>query len=192
MTSTGIEELAVPGAFLVTPGMHRDDRGVFYEAVRTDDLERLTGRPFRPRQINYSVSRRGTLRGLHGVRVPPGQAKFVTCVRGVVRDIIVDLRVGSPSFGAHSVTVLEADSGRSVLVPEGAGHGFLALTDDACICYVVSTPYVPGTQFEVDALDPELALPWGLTEPPILSGKDAAAPTVAEAASRGLLASWAG
>ncbi|WP_244933111.1 dTDP-4-dehydrorhamnose 3,5-epimerase family protein [Micromonospora tulbaghiae] len=90
------------------------------------------------------------------------------------------------------MTVLEADSGRSALVPEGAGHGFLALTDDACICYVVSTPYVPGTQFEVDALDPELALPWGLTEPPILSGKDATAPAVAEAASRGLLASWAG
>jgi NDP-hexose 5-epimerase len=82
------------------------------------------------------------------VAVPPGQAKYVTCVRGALRGIVVDLRVGSPAFGAHHVTLLDAESGRCMYVPEGVGHGFLSLTDDACICYVVSTPYVPGTQVQ--------------------------------------------
>nr|AGO50619.1 NDP-hexose 3, 5-epimerase [Streptomyces lusitanus] len=155
--------------------------------MRGDLLEKATGVPFRPRQINYSVSRRHTLRGIHSVRIPPGQAKYVTCVRGALRDIVVDLRIGSPTFGEHRVNVLDADSGRSVYVPEGVGHGFLALTDDACICYVVSSTHVPGTQIDINPLDPDLGLPWDCPEPPLISDKDAKAPTVAEAVRAGLL-----
>ncbi|MHA4818712.1 dTDP-4-dehydrorhamnose 3,5-epimerase family protein [Streptomyces aculeolatus] len=180
----------VPGAFVFTPQAITDERGAFFEALRCDQVEAATGQPFRPEQINYSVSRRNTLRGIHSVAVPPGQAKYVTCVRGALRDIVVDLRVGSPAFGAYQVTHLDAASGRSVYVPEGAGHGFLALTDDACICYVVSTRYVPGTQIDINPLDPDLALPWGFTEPPLMSEKDAAAPGTGEALAAGLLAPW--
>jgi dTDP-4-dehydrorhamnose 3,5-epimerase len=126
-------------------------------------------------------------RGIHSVRIPPGQAKYVTCVRGSLRDIVVDLRIGSPTFGEHRVNVLDADSGRSVYVPEGGGHGFLALSDDACICYVVSTTYVPGTQIDVNPLDPDLDLPWDCPQPPLISDKDAKAPTVAEAVRAGML-----
>ncbi|MFF8971306.1 dTDP-4-dehydrorhamnose 3,5-epimerase family protein [Streptomyces sp. NPDC014995] len=185
-----VVESRVPGAFVFTPKQIRDERGAFFEALRCDRVEAVTGRPFRPEQINYSVSRRNTLRGLHGVAVPPGQAKYVTCVRGALRDIVVDLRVGSPTFGAHDVTLLDADSGRCVYVPEGVGHGFLSLTDDACICYVVSTPYVPGTQIDINPLDPDLALPWGFGEPPLMSEKDARAPGVQTALASGLLANW--
>lgn len=180
----------VPGVFLFTPDQVRDERGSFFEAFRYDQVEAVTGRPFRPEQINYSVSRRNTLRGMHGVAVPPGQAKYVTCVRGALRDIVVDLRVGSPMFGEFHVTSLTAESGRCVYVPEGVAHGFLALTDDACICYVVSTMYVPGTQVDINALDPVLGLPWALDEPPLMSEKDAKAPGVHEALAAGLLASW--
>ena len=77
-------------------------------------------------------------------------------------------------------------------VPEGVGHGFLALTDDTCVCYAVSSAYVPGTQFEINALDPALALPWGFTEPPLMSAKDAAAPGITQAAASGILATWTG
>ncbi|MER6834366.1 dTDP-4-dehydrorhamnose 3,5-epimerase family protein [Streptomyces cellulosae] len=182
-----IEELTLPGTYVITPTLIPDARGSFYEAMRGDLLEKATGVPFRPRQINYSVSRRHTLRGIHSVRIPPGQAKYVTCVRGALRDIVVDLRIGSPTFGEHRVNVLDADSGRSVYVPEGVGHGFLALTDDACICYVVSSTHVPGTQIDINPLDPDLGLPWDCPEPPLISDKDAKAPTVAEAVRAGLL-----
>ncbi|GAA2062634.1 MULTISPECIES: dTDP-4-dehydrorhamnose 3,5-epimerase family protein [Streptomyces] len=182
-----IEELSLPGTYLITPDRIPDARGTFYEAMRSDALEEATGVVFRPRQINYSVSRRHTLRGIHSVRIPPGQAKYVTCVRGALRDVVVDLRIGSPTFGMHRVNTLDAESGRSVYVPEGVGHGFLALTDDACICYVVSTTHVPGTQIDINPLDPELDLPWDCPQPPLISHKDATAPTVAEAVRAGLL-----
>ncbi|MFI9723679.1 dTDP-4-dehydrorhamnose 3,5-epimerase family protein [Streptomyces sp. NPDC052396] len=181
-----IEEMTIPGTFLITPDQLPDDRGVFFEAMRCDRLAGA-GIDFTPRQINYSVSKRHTLRGLHSVSIPPGQAKFVTCVRGALRDIVVDLRIGSPAFGRHQVSELTAESGRSVYVPEGVGHGFLALTDDACICYVVSSTYVPGTQIDINPLDPELDLPWNCPEPPLISEKDAKAPTLAEAVAAGLL-----
>ncbi|MGW0499665.1 dTDP-4-dehydrorhamnose 3,5-epimerase family protein [Streptomyces sp. NPDC003007] len=185
-----VVETRVPGAYVFTPKQIRDERGAFFEAFRSDRVEAVTGRPFRPEQINYSVSRLNTLRGIHGVAVPPGQAKYVTCVRGALRDIVVDLRVGSPTFGEHHVTLLDAGSGRCVYVPEGVGHGFLSLTEDACICYVVSTPYVPGTQIDLDPLDADLALPWGFSEPPLMSEKDANAPGVRAALAAGSLADW--
>lgn len=187
-----ITELDIPGAFRITPHHIRDGRGSFYEALRVDDLEKELGRSFTPKQINYSVSRRNTLRGIHSVTSPPGQAKLVTSVRGVLRDILVDLRIGSPTYGRHVSNVLDADAGVSVFVPEGVGHGFLTLTDDACICYVLSTAHVPGTQVDINPLDPELDLPWGFTEPPLMSDKDASAPTVAEALRAGLLTPWQG
>ncbi|GAA2427490.1 dTDP-4-dehydrorhamnose 3,5-epimerase family protein [Streptomyces macrosporus] len=185
-----IVETAVPGAYTLVPDLLRDERGSFHEGMRAGELEKVLGHPFVPRQINYSVSRRNTLRGIHGVAIPPGQAKYVTCVRGALRDIVVDLRVGSPAFGRYEVNELDAVSGRAVYVPEGVGHGFLALTDDTCICYVLSTEHVPGTQIDIDPLDPDLALPWGFTERPLMSEKDARAPTVAEAMGAGLLATW--
>ncbi|WP_121715882.1 dTDP-4-dehydrorhamnose 3,5-epimerase family protein [Streptomyces sp. E5N91] len=182
-----IEEMSIPGAFLITPDQLSDERGAFYEALRCDMLERAVGVPFQPQQINYSVSKRHTLRGIHSVSIPPGQAKFVTCVRGALRDIVVDLRIGSPAFGRHQVTELDAVSGRSVYVPEGVGHGFLALTDDACICYVVSSTYVPGTQIDINPLDPDLDLPWDCPQEPLISEKDAKASSLAEALASGTL-----
>ncbi|MFD3976290.1 dTDP-4-dehydrorhamnose 3,5-epimerase family protein [Streptomyces cyaneofuscatus] len=185
-----VEETAIPGALVVTPRRHVDRRGDFYEGLRTDVLEHELGRPFPVRQINYSTSGRNTLRGLHGVAIPPGQVKYVTCVQGALRDIIVDLRIGSPAFGRHHVTELDAGSGRSVVIPEGVGHGFLTLTDDARICYVLSTLYVPGTQIDIDPLDRDLALPWGFTQPPLMSDKDAGAPSLAEVTATGRLPRW--
>ncbi|MEO3930511.1 dTDP-4-dehydrorhamnose 3,5-epimerase family protein [Micromonosporaceae bacterium B7E4] len=185
-----VRELELSGCFLVTPAPHADRRGSFHEGFRADLLRRETGRDFPVRQINYSTSRRNTLRGLHGVTVPPGQAKYVSCVRGALLDVIVDLRVGSPTFGRHVQTTLTPQSGASILIDEGMGHGFLALADDTCISYVLSTTYVPGTQFEINPFDPDLAIPWPLSEPPLISEKDAAAISVAEAVASGLLPRW--
>lgn len=187
-----IVETAVPGALLVTPEKLSDERGSFYESMRVDLLADALGHAFEPRQINFSVSRRNTLRGIHSVADPPGQQKYVTCVRGAVQDIVVDLRVGRPAFGRYASNLLDADSGRCVYVPQGVGHGFLAMTDDACICYVLSSVHVPGTQIDINPFDEDLALPWDVREPPLVSAKDTRAPTAAAAISAGILAEGAG
>ncbi|MFE3720095.1 dTDP-4-dehydrorhamnose 3,5-epimerase family protein [Streptomyces cyaneofuscatus] len=185
-----ITELEIAGVFVLTPDRIVDSRGSFHEALRTDEFERETGHVFSPRQINYSVSNRNTLRGIHGVTTPPGQAKFVTCVRGVLRDFVVDLRVGSPTFGQSVSNQLDTHSSRSVYIPEGVGHGFLTLTDDACISYVLSTVYVPGTQIDINPMDPDLAIPWGFAEYPLISAKDAQAPSLKDTLSAGKLMDW--
>ncbi|MFJ9865375.1 dTDP-4-dehydrorhamnose 3,5-epimerase family protein [Streptomyces sp. NPDC101165] len=183
-------ETSIPGVYVVEPKQLVDERGTFFESLRTEELGRIVGESFVPRQINYSVSRRNTLRGLHSVTIPPGQAKFVSCVRGALRDFVVDLRVGSPTFGTYESNLLDDTSGRAVYVPEGVAHGFLALADDSCICYVLSSAHVPGTQIDIDPLDPDLAVPWGFTEPPIISDKDRSASSLADALTAGILAEW--
>jgi NDP-hexose 3,5-(Or5-) epimerase len=186
-----VSPMAVPGAYRIEPDQFPDSRGRFFESVRASTLFAAAGWELAVRQVNISVSRRNTLRGIHGTKVPPGQAKFVTCLRGRALDIAVDLRVGSPTFGHHDVTDQSPESGAAVYLPDGVGHAFLALTDDTLMCYLCSEEYEDGTMIEIDALDPDLALPWGLAEPPIRSVKDAKAPTLAEAAAAGLLPTFA-
>jgi NDP-hexose 3,5-(Or5-) epimerase len=182
--------MTVPGAYRIEPELRNDSRGCFHESVRSSTLLAASGWGLAIRQVNFSASRRDTLRGIHGTTVPPGQAKFITCVRGLALDIVVDIRVGSPTFGRYDLTYLSPGSGTSVYLPDGFGHAFLTLTDDTCMCYLCSTEYEPGTMIEIDALDPDLALPWRLRKPPLRSAKDAAAPTLAEAAAAGYLPAY--
>ncbi|MER6175760.1 MULTISPECIES: dTDP-4-dehydrorhamnose 3,5-epimerase [unclassified Streptosporangium] len=185
-----VTELSVPDAYRLTPTKHDDRRGYFYEAFRSEVISDAIGYPFTVGQANYSSSRRNTLRGIHGTALPPGQAKLVTCVRGAVLDVVVDLRVGSPTYGKYETTLQDEKSGIAVYLADGLGHAFLALTDDACMNYLCSEAYEPGTMLEIDPRDPEIGIPWGLTEPPIMSDKDAGAPTLAEAAAKGLLPTY--
>ncbi|MEU5553653.1 dTDP-4-dehydrorhamnose 3,5-epimerase [Micromonospora sp. NPDC047793] len=189
--STQITELAVSDAYRITPMKHPDLRGNFFEAYRADVLSKVIGYPFVLEQGNYSLSRRNTLRGIHSTTVPPGQAKLVTCVRGAVLDVVVDLRVGSPTFGRYDVVPLDEDSGVALYLADGLGHAYLALTDDACMSYLCSKTYEPGTMIEVSPLDPDIGIPWGFTEQPIMSEKDRDAPTLKEAEASGRLPTYA-
>ncbi|MET7395826.1 dTDP-4-dehydrorhamnose 3,5-epimerase [Dactylosporangium sp. NPDC005572] len=182
--------MSVRDAYCITPDKHLDRRGFFYEAFRAEELTEVIGYPFVVGQQNYSLSRRNTMRGIHGTTVPPGQAKLVTCVRGAVLDVVVDLRVGSPTFGMMETTRQDEESGLAVYLADGLGHAFLALTDDACMSYLCSESYVPGTMIEINPLDPEIGIPWPLDGPPVMSDKDAAAPTLAEAAAAGRLPTY--
>lgn len=182
-----VSELAIPDAYRLVPSKIEDVRGCFYELFRMEDLAEATGQMFTPAQLNYSVSCRRALRGIHGTCVPPGQAKLVTCVRGAVIDVLLDLRTGSPSFGDFTVNHLDQDSGVALYIPDGIGHGFLALADDTCMSYACSTQYVPGTQLGIHPLDPALALPWQQSGPFVMSEQDLNAPTLADAVSSGLL-----
>ncbi|MFF1946112.1 dTDP-4-dehydrorhamnose 3,5-epimerase family protein [Rhodococcus qingshengii] len=185
-----IEEMSLPNAFRIRSRTHRDRRGSFAELVRESRLSEYIGYPFKVAQVNVSVSRRGTIRGLHGTALPPGQAKLVSCVAGAVLDVAVDMRVGSPTFGMFDVTRQDAESGVSVYLADGLGHGFMALTDGACVNYLCSESYVPGTMIEADPLDPALGIPWQLSGDPVMSEKDAAAPRLADLAAAGQLPTY--
>ena len=185
-----VDELRVPGAWSFTPRQFSDPRGVFLEWFTAEALQTATGHPLTVAQANHSVSARGTLRGVHFADVPPGQAKYVYCTRGAVLDVVVDLRVGSPTFGVSDMVRLDEQDRRGIYLSEGLGHAFLALTDDANVTYLCSTPYAPGREHGVHPLDPELELPWPQDVEPLLSDKDTAAPTLGEARERGLLPSY--
>ncbi|QWF84533.1 dTDP-4-dehydrorhamnose 3,5-epimerase family protein [Amycolatopsis sp. CA-230715] len=186
-----IRPLNVLDAYQVTPVQAADRRGAFFESVRFSALSQVVGHPVRISQVNFSVSRKNTLRGIHGTALPPGQAKFVTCVRGAVLDAVVDLRVGSPTFGQYAVVPLDEESGAAVYIADGLGHAFLARTDGARMAYFCSTEYTPAAVLEIDALDPDIGLPWGLSEEPIRSAKDLKAPPLADLADRRLLPTYA-
>jgi dTDP-4-dehydrorhamnose 3,5-epimerase len=182
-----IRELAVPDSYVIDLVPHGDARGRFTEWYRADVLSRATGFGLTLAQANHSVSARGVLRGVHFALVPPGQAKYVYCPAGRVLDVIVDIRVGSPTFGVHDSVVLEADQPRAVYLAEGLGHAFLSLADGSSVTYLVSTGYSPGREFGVTPMDPAHDLPRPDDVPFELSAKDQAAPTLAEAREQNLL-----
>ena len=182
-----IRELAVPDSYVLDLVPHGDDRGRFTEWYRADVLAGATGWALPLAQANHSVSARGVLRGVHFALVPPGQAKYVYCPAGRVLDVVVDVRVGSPTFGACDSVLLDAQEPRAVFLAEGLGHAFLALEDGSSVTYLVSSGYSPGREFGVSPLDPELDLPWPADVEVRLSDKDRAAPTLAQAREKGLL-----
>ena len=188
-----VRPLAISGSWLFEPAAHRDDRGSFLEWLRRDLLEQHVGHPLDLHQANWSTSKAGTLRGLHFAEIPPGQAKYLACVRGAVVDVVVDIRIGSPTYGQWDSVVLDDENRSAVYLAEGLGHGFMALEDDTSVVYLCSAPYAPGREHGVNPLDPALAIDWptagrdGRPLTPLLSTKDADLPLLAEAAEAGIL-----
>lgn len=179
--------LAVPHAVEFTPPVFPDQRGLFTAPFQEPAFVEAVGHLLTVAQTNHSVSRRGTIRGIHFTDVPPGQGKYVYCPQGALLDVVVDLRVGSPAFGAWDAVRLDSETYRAVYVPEGVGHGFIALEDDTVASYLCSTPYNPPAEHGVAPLDPDLGLPWPDDVEFVLSDKDRTAPSLADARSAGLL-----
>jgi dTDP-4-dehydrorhamnose 3,5-epimerase len=183
-------ELDIPGAWEITPQLHSDSRGVFFEWLTDREFTAFAGHRFDIRQANCSVSSAGVLRGLHFAQLPPSQAKYVTCLSGSVFDVVFDIRVGSPTFG-HWVSVLLDDrERRSVYISEGLAHGFLALQDDSTVMYLCSAEYSPQREHTICATDPALGIDWPGGRDLVLSVRDAAAPTLDEVRTAGLLPTW--
>ena len=183
-----IRELSIPDSFEVTPTQHADDRGVFLEWYRFDKLEEHLGHPLTLRQANTSVSRRAVVRGIHFADVPLGQAKYVTVNSGAILDFIIDIRVGSETFGKWESVLLDDVDRKAVYLAEGLGHLFLALSDKATVSYLVSDIYRPGAEHGVNPLDGEIGLKFPIDESDLIfSDKDKVAPSLSEAKSRGLL-----
>ena len=186
-----IRQLKIPDSYEITPKQFGDDRGVFLEWYRFDRLEEVVGHPLALAQANTSVSRRGVVRGIHFADIPPSQAKYVTATRGAVLDFVVDIRVGSPTFGQWDSVLLDELDRRAIYIAEGLGHCFVALTNDATVSYLVSAPFDAGREHGINPLDAEIGLEFpDAAGQLMLSSKDTEAPGLSEAAASGLLPTW--
>jgi dTDP-4-dehydrorhamnose 3,5-epimerase len=188
-----LRELSVKGSWEITPKQWGDPRGVFLEWFKAAEFADHIGHELDLVQANMSVSAAGVVRGVHFADVPPGQAKYVTCPVGAVLDVVVDLRVGSPTFGTWDSVLLDDTTRRAIYLPEGVGHAFCSLQDDSVVTYLCSEGYAPQREHGIHPLDPELAIQWptvgrdGSPLEPALSAKDAEAPSFREAQDQGLL-----
>ena len=185
-----IRALRIPDSYELTPDQHTDDRGVFLEWFARDHFEETTGHSLALAQANCSVSARGVVRGVHFADVPPGQAKYVTCVAGQVMDVIVDLRIGSPTFGQWETVRLDDVDRRAVYLAPGLGHAFIALSERATTTYLCSEQYNRGREHGIHPLDADVGIGWPNDVEVLLSPKDAAAPGLREAERQGLLPSY--
>jgi dTDP-4-dehydrorhamnose 3,5-epimerase len=172
-----VTELSISGLFLLESPVFGDERGFFREWFKDADLT-AAGVSFHARQANVSMSKKNTVRGLHYSLAPEGQAKVVTCVFGELDDVIVDVRVGSPTYGRHEIIHLEAGKERSLYLPSGVAHGFSVPVDTAALSYLLSSAYNPAMELEINPFDPDIAVTWPIDGDPILSTKDAEAPSL--------------
>jgi dTDP-4-dehydrorhamnose 3,5-epimerase len=182
--------LKIQGAWVFTPTKYDDDRGSFHELFKLKLISETLGRGFEVKQVNQSVSKAGVIRGIHWADVPPGQAKYVSCPRGKIWDVVVDIRVGSPTFGQWDAAELSAENGNCMLIEEGLGHVFLALEDETVVNYLCSEPYNPASEREINPLDENLAIPFDSkwkNSPFLTSPKDTEAHSLDQAKSLGLL-----
>ncbi|MGJ9536045.1 dTDP-4-dehydrorhamnose 3,5-epimerase family protein [Actinotignum sp. GS-2025e] len=188
-----IRELAIAGAWEITTKHFPDERGIFLEAYKSSVFKETIGHRLDVRQVNTSVSKAGTVRGIHFADVPPSQAKYVMCPRGAVLDFVIDIRVGSPTFGKWDSVLLDDDTRKAIYISEGLGHCFVALEDDSTVVYLCSAQYAPGREHGVNPLCSQVGLVFPETDRQgkklelLLSPKDTDAPDLDEAERSGLL-----
>jgi dTDP-4-dehydrorhamnose 3,5-epimerase len=182
--------LKIQGSWLFSPKRYQDGRGSFHEVFKLATISEIIGRSFDVKQVNQSVSKAGVIRGIHWADVPPGQAKYVSCPRGAIWDVVVDIRVGSPTFGEWDAVELSEANGQSVLLEEGLGHAFLSLSDETVATYLCSEPFNSKSEHGINPLDKTLSIPfqkiWAGGEFNI-SAKDQEAPSLMEAESKNML-----
>jgi dTDP-4-dehydrorhamnose 3,5-epimerase len=175
-----VETTALPGVLVLTPRMFRDARGVFFETWNQTAIEEA-GLPGRWVQDNFSISKKNVLRGIHYQVIQP-QGKLVRVAYGAVMDVAVDLRRSSPAFGKHVAIELTAENGRMLWIPEGFGHAFLVLSDEAGFAYKVTDFYSPAGERTIRWNDPELGIQWPVALPDVIvSDKDGAGASLRQA-----------
>ncbi|MEE4421642.1 dTDP-4-dehydrorhamnose 3,5-epimerase family protein [Streptomyces bugieae] len=184
--------LAVAGAFEFRPRVFTDDRGIFVSPFQETAAHTALGRPLFPvRQTNHSRSRRGVVRGAHFTLTPPGCAKYVYCAQGKALDIVIDIRVGSPTYRRWDAVTLDPVEFRAVYFPVGVAHAFVALADDTVMSYMLSGEYVPQNELALSVFDETLGLPIPKGIEPVLSERDDGAPSLAELEAAGTLPRYA-
>jgi dTDP-4-dehydrorhamnose 3,5-epimerase len=187
-----IQPLRIAGAWRIAPQIFGDARGSFSEWFRADHLEAATGFRLNPIQANISRSSRGVVRGIHYADIPPGQAKYVMPLTGLIIDFVVDIREGSPTFGQWEGVTLDSKSHDAILIEPGLGHAFIALDDLTTVTYLVTDSHRPEREHGINPLDRDISLTFPDGIELVLSDKDLSAPTLAEALAAGSLPKWEG
>ena len=178
-----LKPLGIEGAWLATSPVWADERGSFREWFKSEEVLAATGLDFSVAQANLSESKCGVTRGIHYSLAPMGQAKCITCVTGAIKDVIVDIRPSSPTYGKYVAVDLVGGDDQIVLIDVGLGHGFVSMIDGSTVAYLVTSPFSPTDEFEINPLDPALGIDWGMpVDQLLLSPKDAFAPTLRERA----------
>ncbi len=173
--------LASPDVVLFTPKVFGDERGFFFESFNARLFRELTGVDVNFVQGNHSKSQKGVLRGLHYQMPPMAQGKLVRVVQGEVFDVAVDIRKSSPTFGQWVGEIVSADNKRQMWIPEGFAHGFVTLSDTAEFLYKTTNYYAPEYERSIAWNDGSLNVNWPYHTAPVLSGKDQAGVSLAEA-----------
>ena len=173
-----IIETKLKGCFLIKPEFFKDERGTFFEVFRKNDLENKLGDEINFVQENQSISKKGVLRGLHFQKGMASQAKLVNVINGEVLDVVVDLRLESPTFGNHLKIKLSEENHFSLFIPKGMAHGFLALSDNVIFCYKCDNYYNSEEEGGIFYRDPELNIDWEYPHTEmIVSEKDMSLPS---------------
>ena len=175
MNQKSVKNLEILGCWTFTPKVFSDNRGSFFEWFQSEIFEAQTGHEFNFAQANCSVSNKGVIRGIHFAKYPPGQAKYVTCIAGKVFDVLVDLRIGSPTFGRWTSVTLDSIKPQIIYIPSGIGHAFMALEDKSIFVYLCDQKYNPGNEFDISPFDPTISIEWPNGIDPVLSEKDSQA-----------------
>ncbi len=169
----------INGVYIIEPKVFGDNRGWFFESYSVESFAKIgIDTVFVQDNRSYSA-KKGTLRGLHCQKKPTSQAKLVSCPRGEIMDVAVDIREGSPTYMKHVAVRLSAENKRMLYIPKGCLHGFVALTDDVELSYKVDELYCPADDRSIRFDDPAIGVEWGVEEP-ILSEKDRNAPLLAD------------
>ena len=172
-------ETGLDGAVIIEPDIFGDARGWFYESYSKTKLEQLgIYADFVQDNRSYSAQK-GTLRGLHCQTEPKAQSKLLTCLRGAILDVAVDIRKGSPTYMKWTAVELSGENKRMFFIPKGCLHGFVTLTSDVEVSYKVDEYYSPENDRSIRFDDPSIGVDWGV-ENPILSAKDENAPLLAD------------
>ena len=161
----------ITGSWLLTPKVHADSRGQFFESFQKNLFSEKTGLSVDFIQDNEVVSQHGVVRGLHLQNDPYGQAKLIRVVQGSIYDVAVDLRADSSSYGEWFGVMLSADNRTQLFLPKGFAHGYSVLSESAIVQYKVDAPYSPQAEYGIRFDDPDLSIDWQVDNP-ILSEKD--------------------
>ena len=178
--------LKISGSWLIEFQKFEDSRGYFYESFKEEDFQKQIGRQLSIKQTNTSSSSKGSVRGIHYALVPPSQAKLVQCQRGSIKDYVIDIRGGSPTFGEFEEIELRENSPNAVFIEEGLAHAFVALENNTIVTYYVSEKYNPEREKGINPFDKKLNVKWPEIEL-ILSEKDQVAISLEESKNQGLL-----
>ena len=181
--------LKISGSWKIEFQKFEDNRGFFYESFKAEEFPSLIGRNFDIKQTNTSSSSKGSVRGVHYALVPPSQAKLVQCQRGSIKDYVIDIRIGSPTFGQFEAIELDEKSASAIFIEEGLAHAFVALENNTIVTYYVNEKYNPEREKGINPFDKTLNILWPEIDL-ILSEKDKAAISLEQAKSQGILTTY--